>query len=80
MGTKRFTLKTKVYGAPDVGELRRIKRPDGISFMRSSLEEHETGAKPVSVEVELLVTKQHGTLLITMRRVARPPDSWYCST
>ena len=30
--------------------------------------------------VELRLTNQHGTIVITMRRVARKPDSWYCST
>ena len=69
MGTKRFASKTKIYIVPDVGELRRIRRPDGISFMTSCLQEHQGDARPVSVEVEFLVTNRHGTLLISMRRI-----------
>lgn len=79
MGTKRSALKTKSYDAPDLGELRRIRRPDGISFT-TSFREHETDAGPVSIEVELRVAIQHGTVMITMRRVARRPASWHCST
>ena len=80
MSTKRFALKTKIYDVPEGSELRRIRRPDGISFVTSFLLQLESEARPVSVEVDLRVTIQRGTLLITMRRIARRPDSWYCST
>lgn len=78
MVTKR--LKTKIYKAPGLGELRRMRCPSGVSFKTASLQELEKDSRPVSVEVELIVTNQPGMLLITMRKVARRPDSWYCSS
>ena len=80
MATKRCPLKTKIYVAADGGELRRIRRLDGISFATTIIQEGASDKFPVSLAVELQVTNQHGTLLITMRRIARRPDSWYCST
>ena len=80
MASKRIPLKTKIYVAPDEGELRRIRRPDGISFTTTTFQEGESDKLPVSIATELQFTNRHGTLLITMRRVARRPDSWYCTT
>ena len=80
MARKRFPLKTKIYDVPDVGELRRIRRSDGISFTTALIHERESDKLPVSIDIELQLTRQHGNLLVTMRRIARRPDSWYCTT
>ena len=80
MATKRFPLKTKIYDAPDGGVLRRMRRPDGIAFATTITQEGESDKLPVSLAVELQLTSQHGNLLITMRRIACRPDSWYCTT
>lgn len=80
MATKRFPSKTKIYLAPDEGELRRVRRPDGISFTTTTVQEGESDKLPVSIAIELQFTHHRGTLLITMRRIARRPDSWYCNT
>lgn len=80
MATKRFPPKTKIFVAPDGGELRRTRGPDGISFATTIVQEGASDKFPVSLAVELQVTNQHGTLLITMRRIARRPDSWFCNS
>jgi hypothetical protein len=80
VSTKSFNMETQIYDAPNVGILRRIERPDGISFLTNVLHEQNGVACPGSVEVELQLTTHRGTLAITMRRVARKPDSWHCST
>lgn len=80
MASKRFPLETKIYVTPDESELRLIRRPDGISFGTTIAQEGDTENRPGTIAVELHLTNQLGTLLITMRRVARKPDSWYCTT
>lgn len=80
MATKRFPLRTKIYAAPDGGELRRMRRPDGITFATTTTQEGESDQPPVSLAVELQLTNENGNLLISMRRLARRPDSWYCTT
>lgn len=80
MATKRYPIKIKIYDAPDGGALRRMRRPDGITFATTITQEGESDKLPVSLAVELQLTHQHGTLLITLRRIARRPDSWYCNS
>ena len=80
MATKRFPLRTKIYIAPDGGELRRTRRPDGIAFATTITQVGEDDKPPVSRTVELQMTNDNGNLLICMRRIARRPDSWFCNT
>jgi hypothetical protein len=76
------TLKTdsKIYNVPDGGILRRTRRPDGISFLTRVSQEQNEDPCQASVEVELRLTKHHGAFALTMRRVCRRPDSWFCNT
>ena len=80
VSTNTFNVDAKIYNAPHVGALRRIQRPDGISFLTNVVDEQNGDATPRSVELELRVAAVHGILAITMRRVTSKPDSWYCST
>lgn len=80
MAPNRFPSKTKIYVAPDGSELRRTRRPDGIAFATTITQVSENDKRPVSQTVELQMTNENGNLLISMRRIARRPDSWFCST
>lgn len=80
MSTNTYNVDYKIYDVPNVGILRRIKRPDGVSLLTTVVHQQKGDECPGSVEVELRLTAHCGTLAIIMRKVASKPDSWHCST
>jgi hypothetical protein len=71
---------SKIYDVPNVGTLRRIRRPDGISFLTVVARAQNGGAGAGSVEVELRLLRQRGIIALTLRRIVRTPESWHCGT